>query len=391
MAHQERAHALLAPSSATRWLNCPPSARLEDAEPEQPSSSFAEEGTAAHELAETELRFKFNFIDFTEYKNQMVDRASSPYFDASMMEHVAMYVDYIVDLVKSASKTCEPTLLIEEKINLTAFVPEGFGSNDFIILADDTLHIIDLKYGKGVKVSAQENAQLKLYALGAYTKHQLSYDITKISMTIVQPRLEWIDTFEMYTDDLVRWGIDVVKPKAKIAFEGKGDTKAGEHCRFCRVAATCRTLAKYNQQLAKMEFRDPNLLSDEELIEVLQHSAMLVNWVEKAKAHLLSKAVSGHKFKDYKLVAGRSQRKITDEDKVVQEVFTMFKYDESQYMNKKLKGITDLEKLLGKKEFQKHLGKFIEKPLGKPMLAPEDDPRPAYFKDAQADFNDSNE
>lgn len=385
--HSNRAHALLAPSNASRWLACPPSAKLEDAIPEKKSSSYAEEGTLAHEISELELNLHLLRIDFATYKAKLTEKAKSSYFGDAMVEEVDKYVSYVIEQIDSVSKTCEPTILIEEKVDLTRYVPDGFGSNDCIIIGDGIMYVTDLKYGKGVKVSAQENAQLKLYSLGAYFKYQLSYDITEIIMTIVQPRLNWIDSFSMQPEDLMDWAENVVKPGAALAFTGEGQTKAGEHCRFCKVAAKCKTLAAHNQSLAKFEFQDPHLLTDDELIEVMEHTDMLVSWANAANEYIYQQAVSGKQFKGYKLVEGRSNRKIVDEESAIM-MLDLEGLTEEEYLNKKLKGITELEKLLGKSAFAEVIGPYVVKPQGKPALVPEDDPRPAFTKSAQDDFTE---
>jgi hypothetical protein len=383
--HGTRAHALLAPSSASRWLACPPSARLEDALPPQKSSPFAEEGTLAHEIAELEINLHLQRIDFNYYKAQLSEKAKSSFFNDAMLEEVDKYVNFVKEQIEAVSKTCEPTILIEERVDLTAYVPEGFGSNDCITIGDGIMYVSDLKFGKGVKVSAQDNSQLKLYSLGAYSKYQLSYDIKEIVMTIVQPRLNWIDSFSITPEDLMHWADTVVKPGAALAFTGDGMTKAGEHCRFCRVAAKCKALATHNQNLARYDFEDPRLLSDDDLINIMEHTDMLVSWANAASAYIYEQALAGRPFKGYKLVEGRSNRKIVNEEAAIEEL--LYQYDEKFIVNKKIKGIGELEKLLGKKEFAEVMGPYVDKPKGKPALVPEDDPRPTFSSSAQEDFS----
>lgn len=388
--HTDRAHALLAPSSASRWLACPPSARLEDAVKQSEGKNiYAEEGTLAHELAELELLIALKVINFDEYKKRFKEIAKSEYFSEFMVEEVDKYVTYVMEQVERVKEyTDDPVILVEEKVDLTHFVPEGFGSNDNIIIADGILFVNDLKYGKGVKVSAQDNSQLKLYALGSLIKHDLAYGIDEVHLSIVQPRLNHIDVFVIKAKDLLEWGENVVKPGAALAFQGKGMTKAGDHCRFCKVANKCKTLAKKNLELAKFEFKDPYLLTDDELIEITEKADMLVNWVKSVETYLLQAALSGTQFKGFKLVEGRSNRTITDTLSVI-EILKLEGKDEDDILNKKLKGIGELEKLLGKASFAKLVGPYVTKPPGKPTLVSDSDPRDKYeLNSAKADFAD---
>lgn len=388
-AHVNRAHALLSPSSASRWLNCPPSARLEEKEPQSNSkNSYAEEGTKAHELAELELHLALGIVGFDEYKEKFREISASEYYSDNMSEEVDKYVTYVLEIIEEVkARTEDPIILIEEKVDLTHFVPEGFGSNDSIIIADGIMYVNDLKYGKGVKVSAKENSQLKLYALGSLIKYNLMYGIDRVILSIIQPRLNHIDRFEIDHGDLIHWGENIVRPGASLAFEGKGLQKAGEHCRFCKVSAKCKTLAKHNLELAKHEFKDPNLLTDGELVEILERAEMLNTWVNSVSDYILKSALSGKEIKGYKLVEGRANRKITSEEAVIEEL--SYSMDESFFMNKKLKGISELEKLLGKKQFTEIVGPYLTKPVGKPTLVTEDDPRPRFeLNSAKNDFND---
>lgn len=390
MEHAKRKHALLSASSASRWLACPPSARLED-KVEDVTSTFAEEGTLAHELSETEIRFALGIINKRQYNAAKRKIENNPLYSDEMPEEVAKYVDYCLDAVAAAKLAhgAENVLVsVEEKIDLREYIEDGFGTGDFNIVADDVLDVTDLKYGKGVKVSAKDNAQLMLYGLGLLFKYSLSFDIKTVRLSIVQPRLDNVSTFEISAEDLVKWGESVIRPAAALAYAGLGDTTPGIHCQFCKVKSTCRALANQNLELAKHEFKDPPLLSEEELLDVYGKIDLLTTWASSVAAYILSEAKLGKNWPGYKLVEGRSNRAIKDEETLRAKLEDLF--DKSKFINEKLKGIGDLTKALGKENFAKYVEPFLVKPPGAPTLVVIDDPRPAMGsnEDAKAAFAD---
>jgi len=389
--HGERAHALLSASGAHRWLVCTPSARLEEQFPEdREASSYAAEGTRAHELAETELLFLLDRIKLDDYVARKNRIAESKFYSADMDEEVGKYVDYVRDSWKDAKQADKyAEIFIEDRLDLTAYIPEGFGTNDVVIISGSTLSVIDLKYGKGVRVKANENPQLGLYALGALEKHGFNYGIETVSMTIHQPRLNSVSVYSTGAKDLEDWGESVVKPKAKQAFEGAGEYTPGEHCHFCKAAPRCRALAEKNLELAKHEFAEPSTLTDEELVSIYEKIDLLDKWAGKVSSYILSEALSGKAWPGLKLVEGRSVRQIADEESVKYALISAGLTPE-KFMNSKLKGLTDLTKLLGKADFEAVVGRYVIKPQGKPTLASADDPRPAItsIETHKNDFED---
>lgn len=373
-------HAILSASNSHRWLNCTPSAILEQNFNNE-NSTFAAEGTAAHALAEHKLRRLCKIPTkrpVSEYDSQELD-----YF-------TDIYVTYACELIADAhARSPDPIILIEQKLDFSHYVPEGFGTGDLIIVADDVLDVVDLKYGRGIEVSAEWNPQMMLYALGALALFDSLYDIQKVRMTICQPRLDSISSFELMVDELLLWAEKELKPKAELAIKGAGEYVPGEHCRFCRARHRCRARADANLEIAKYDFKRPPLLTDDEICEVLAKAENISSWVGDVWAYALEQAVNqGKKWPGYKLVEGRSNRKYTDEAKVA-EILTGSGYTESQLYTKNLIGITAMEKLLGKKKFADLLSDLIEKPQGKPALVAEADKRPEIkvINTALADFN----
>lgn len=367
-----RQHAILSASSAHRWLICAPSARIEEKCPDQ-VSVYAEEGTEAHATAEALIR---KYLETGQIEK--ID------CDAS----IVAYVDFVVERINFAkSRTSDPIILVEQRLDYSPWVPEGFGTGDVVIISDGTLEIIDLKYGKGVPVSAENNPQIRLYALGAINLFGYLYDIETVVMTIVQPRLDNITTEEINAEELLKWAEEYVKPRAELAWKGEGEFKAGDHCRFCRARHTCRARAEYNLELARYDFRKPELLADHEVAEILARAEELARWVADVQEYALDQAVNhGKKWPGYKLVEGRSVRKITDEAKAAEKLKAAG-LTEDEIFKKSLVGITTLEKKLGKKRFNELLGDLVEKPPGKPTLAPESDRRPE-FNQAAEDFKE---
>lgn len=359
-------HALLSASGAHRWLACPPSATLEAGLPES-SSQAAEQGTAAHALAEWKLRRALHDAPTT--------KPASSWHDAEMDTLTDDYVAFIQERLRDVRQVCaDPVVLIEQRLDFSHVVPGGFGTGDCVIIAEPTLQIIDLKYGQGVMVEAENNPQLMLYALGALHAFGSLYDITEVAVTIYQPRRANVSTWTIPVADLEEWAEQVVKPRAALAASGDGEFAPGEWCRFCKLAPTCRTRAEANLALAKHEFAPPAELTDAEIAQVLAQLPDLKAWAADVEAHALSLAVNqGKNWLGFKLVEGRSIRKYSDESAVAQtaEAAGVDVWD------RKLKTITALERQLGKKRFSDLLGGLVVKPAGKPTLVPESDKRPA--------------
>ena len=369
-------HALLSASGAHRWLNCTPSARLESDEPES-TSAAAEQGTAAHALAEHKLRRALK---------QRSKRPVSAWIDDEMETLTDDYVAYVQEHISIAQETCgDPQVLIEQRLDFSHIVPGSFGTGDCVIIAEPTLQIIDLKYGQGVLVEAVNNPQLMLYALGALHAFGSLYDIETVSVTIYQPRRANVDTWEISVAELEQWAETEVKPKAELASAGEGEFCPGSWCQFCRIAPTCRARAEANLQLAKLEFVPPAELSDAEIADVLTRIPQLKTWASDVEAYALSKAVNqGVVFEGFKLVAGRSVRKYTSETDVAEAAEAAGYRD---IWDRKLITLTAMEKLMGKPAFNEILGDLVTKPAGKPTLVPASDKRPALdLVSAATDF-----
>lgn len=385
--HSTRAHALLSASGASRWLNCTPSPRLEDRFKEPPSSDFAEEGTLAHEFADIGLRLSDNQITKGQYDEIYSELSDSKFYSPEMDSEVQKYIDFVYEeYMVSKKKTASAILSVEDKLDLSTYVPEGFGTNDAIVIGDGVLKVFDLKYGKGLRVDADDNPQLKLYALGALEMYDFLYDIETVQLNIVQPRLNHYSVWEISKNDLLEWGQKTVKPKAKKAFEGKGVQKAGDWCRWCKAKATCATLASVNMKIAQHDFKDPHLLTPDQVLEVYQKIPLLSLWANAVNSYVLKKAKEGHKWPGYKLVEGRSNRQWRDTE-AVQSVLKDELYEEDKYLNTKLKGIGDIEKLVKKTNFPTLLGHLVIKPQGAPTLVSDDDKRPEIgLESAKKDF-----
>ncbi|NMX03589.1 DUF2800 domain-containing protein [Mobiluncus mulieris] len=360
-------HALLSASGAHRWLKCPPSALVEAGMPDS-TSVAAEQGTVAHALAEWKLRRALH--------QAPTMRPESGWIDTEMEAHTDDYVAFIQERLREARKTCsDPVVLIEQRLDYSYFVPGGFGTGDCVIIAEPALQIIDLKYGQGILVETERNPQLMLYALGALAAFDVLYEISEVAVTIFQPRRSNVDTWTVSVTELKAWAEGVVRPTAELAARGEGCFAAGDWCRFCKLAPTCRARAEANLALARFEFAPPAELSDVEISEVLAKLPELKAWASDVEAYALSLAVNqGKTWAGFKLVEGRSIRKYSDEAKVVETAETA---GVSDIYEKKLKTITALEKQLGKKRFNELLGSLIVKPPGKPTLVPETDKRPA--------------
>ena len=366
------AHAVLSASGSKRWLSCPPSARLERKFPDK-AGKAAQEGTLAHALAEARIRHWLGEIS----ENGLALRIDSIRHDALYSPEMGEYVSEYVDLCIEKINEAQSVALVEERLDFSRWVRNGFGTGDMVIIGDGVLEIVDLKYGKGVPVSAEGNTQMQLYALGAIEQYGYIYDFGHVRMSIFQPRNGGLSTQLMSVAELLAWG-ESIKPIAELAYAGKGDFKAGEHCRFCRAAAQCKALSEYNMEIAKLEFRDADLLTDDEVSFVLERVDGLVRYAEKIKSFALEEALKGHRWPGFKVVEGRSNRKITDENKAAALLRKAGYADDVIYKPIEMQTITALEKAITKKKFGELLGSVVEKPPGKPTLVPTDDNRPEY-------------
>lgn len=369
-------HALLSASSSHRWLNCPPSARLCE-NYEDKGSDYAAEGTDAHSLCEYKLKAALGI----PAKDPTADLT---YYNEEMEECANGYAAYILELVETAKQTCsDPQVLIEQRLDFSRYVEDGFGTGDCVIIADGTLHIVDYKHGQGVLVVAENNPQMKLYALGALEIFDGIYDINTVSMTIYQPRRDNVSTHTVSKESLYQWAEEVLKPAAKHAYAGGGEFKCGEWCQFCKAKYECRTRAEHNMELARYDFKLPPLLTDDEVENILGRIDELVSWASDVKDYALQAAIDGKQWHGWKLVEGRSNRRYTDEAAVAEAV-SAAGYDPYE---RKVLGVTAMISLLGKKRFEEILGSYIEKPQGKPTLVPESDKRPAIHM-AKQDFSE---
>ncbi len=371
-------HAILSASSSHRWLHCLPSARLE-LEFENTNGEAAKEGTAAHALSEHKLKKALRIRS---------KRPTSEYDSDEMEECTDAYVDFIMEQVELARKSCtDPIVLIEQRLDFSCYVPDGFGTGDCVIISDDRLHIVDFKYGMGVLVDAEDNPQMKLYALGALEIYYSLYDIKEISMTIFQPRRENVSTWTVPVEELKAWAEEELKPKAAKAYQGEGEYMPGSWCTFCRASSRCRARADENLKLAQMEFKMPPLLTDSEIEEVLTILPDLIKWANEITAYATDAAVNhGKEWHGFKIVEGRSVRKYKDENAVAEKaVISGYK----DIYRKSLIPMTEMQKLMGKTKFEEILGNLIYKPPGKPTLVPNSDKRPAMnVADAKNEFNE---
>ena len=359
-------HAVLSASSSHRWLACPPSALLCAKEKDKPSE-FAMQGTDAHTLCEHKLKTALG----QQSKDPVEDLT---FFDEEMADCTDMYAQYVMEQLSAAKERCnDPIVLIEQHLDFSQWVPDGFGTGDCVIVADETLTVIDFKYGVGILVDAENNPQMMCYALGALSIFDGIYDIKEITMTIFQPRREHVSTFTISKEALLSWAEETLAPTAQLASKGEGEYKAGSHCQFCKVKAICRKRAEYNLELARYDFEMPSTLNDDEIEAILSKADALVSWAGDIKEYALQQAVNGKQWNDWKLVEGRSNRKYVNENAVAEAVHKAG-YDPFEH---KVLGITAMTRMLGKTKFEELLSGYIEKPQGKPTLVPMSDKRPA--------------
>ncbi|WP_373486119.1 DUF2800 domain-containing protein [Acetobacterium malicum] len=369
-------HALLSASSSKMWLHCSPSIRLGENFSDK-GSDYAAEGTDAHTLCEYKLKTALGIPaidptdDLTYYNQEMDDCANG-------------YAAYILELVETVKQTCsDPIVLIEQRIDFSQWVEGGFGTADCIVVADGILHVVDYKHGQGILVDAEDNSQMKLYALGACQLLGFLFEYSVIHLHVYQPRKNNISSYETFKESLYQWADKVLRPTAALAFAGEGEFSCGSWCHFCKAKHECRARAEHNLELAKYDFKLPPLLTDGEVEAILSKVDDLVSWASAIKDYALQAAVSGKQWHGLKLVEGRSNRKYADETAVVEAVNAVG-FDPYEH---KVLGITAMQKLLGKSQFDQVLGNLIEKPQGKPTLVPESDKRPAIHT-AQHDFNE---
>lgn len=374
------AHSKISPSAIARVLACPKSVKLCEGMADKPSE-YAAEGTSAHSCCEAKLCKALG-------KATDEDITKLPYFDGEMDEASTEYTKYVLGLAEEAKSTCpDPLVLVEQRLDLSKYIPGGWGTADAIVCMDGTLHIVDFKYGN-LPISAGDgengNKQLLCYALGALDILDFLYDIKEVELHIFQPRRNNYSNWSTSAENVRKWGEEVLKPiVAKALNDAEPDWNAGEHCRFCRAKAVCRKRAEYNLLLCKMDFAEPDTLSDTEVAVVLDKADQLASWVQDVSEYALKAAISGKEIPGYKVVEGRSTRKYVDETAVAEAVIGAGK----DPYEKKLLGITAMTSLLGRKKFEDLLGNLVHKPAGKPTLVPESDKRPA-FNTAEQDFKE---
>lgn len=375
-------HALLSASASHRWLHCTPSAKLEATLPDS-TSIDAKKGTLAHSLAELKLRkYCIEPMGARTFNSRLKKLQGNELWEDEMMGHTDTYLDYIASILHSFDSP--PYVAAEKKIDYSAYAPEGFGTCDCIIIGNGSMNVIDFKYGKGVPVSAIENSQMMLYALGAYTEYSFLYGIETVKMTIVQPRLDSISEFEIPIDELLTWGEDI-KPLAEMAFKGEGEYVAGDHCRFCRAyRKACRQNAESYLSLESFNNMLPPLLSIEEVGQILERAKGLAAWAKKLEEYALEESLKGSEVPGWKAVEGRSIRQFTDIDTAF-EVLKANGFEETMLYERKPLTLAETEKLIGKSKFSELLGSFINSPPGKPTLVPMSDKREAIKQTSAAE------
>ena len=364
-------HAKLSPSSAERWIACPPSVRLCERFPDT-TTIYAEEGTTAHLVAEISIRKALGLLTEQEAATRMEEAELSLYYTKDMPGNLAPYIEYVVSHAADAD-----FVGLEERLYIGEWGPGGYGTSDAVIIKGDLLEVVDLKYGQGVPVSATGNPQFRLYGLGAVNEWLMLYPFSRVRCTVIQPRLDSISSEELEVPELLDWAEQVLKPAALLAEKGEGEYKSGEHCRWCKAKAVCRRRAEDNMALARYEFAEPALLTNKDIADVLSAAGELKTWVSDVEAYALDQALNhGASFHGYKLVEGRSLRQLTDEDGAVRILLENGVAEESLY-TRSLVGIPAMEKLVGKRRLAELLKEHIVKPQGKPTLVKDTDKRPA--------------
>ena len=382
-------HAKLSSSASKRWLGCPGSVKLSEHYPNG-SSIYADEGTIAHGVAEGMISKDDKLVQKYEVEAAKF-YGEHPELNGTFLEMKMIlqpYVDYVFEeYAAQVHEDGAAQLMTEERVDLTEYIPGGFGTSDVVILRQGRLHIIDLKYGKGVSVSAEDNPQLKLYALGTLARFDMLYDIEDVVMTIYQPRLDNVSTDTIKAKDLYTWGEEVIKPGAQLALSEDAPVHAGDWCQFCPARYDCKERARDAMELQKYLGR--MVLSPEEIADILGKIDRLTKFAEDIKDSALTKALDGEEIPGWKVVEGRSIRKYVGSEEEIVRQCEGAGYDQALLYERKLLTITNMEKLMGKKQFAEVLGAYVEKPEGKPTLAPESDKRPAITNNSAAeDFAD---
>lgn len=371
-------HALLSASASHRWLICTRAPRLEEVLPES-QSQYADEGRLAHAIAELRLRKHYSDpMGHKTFNEKLEELKRDSSFTSEMMGHVDTYFDYVANLTYGFPS--QPYVAIEKRLDYSMYAPEGFGTGDCIIIGSDTLYVIDFKYGKGIPVSAENNPQMRLYALGAYAESSFLFNIEKVTMVIVQPRLDNISESTISIDELLAWG-ENIKPIAQRAYNGEGEFVSGEHCRFCRAKALCRARVEFNTSIVPKPL---NLLSDEEAGQILAKAQDLKAWVADLEKYVFGAILGGKDIPGWKVVEGRSIRQFVNVD----EAFNKLKQhgiDEAMLYERKPITLTNVEKLLGKSRFDEMLRGHVTKSEGKPTLVPESDKRESLKRRSAAD------
>lgn len=381
---EERQHAILSASGAKRWLTCTPSAVLEAAENKEECSVYAEEGTAAHAFAENELLFYFKKINVDTYLLNKLELTNQykQYVNKEFEEYVMVYVNYVIELFKGYEKVNRhPKIFLEVRVNFSNIVPQGFGTSDTLIVTDDTIHIVDLKFGVGVPVSAIDNPQLRLYGFGALNMFP---NTQWVRMSIVQPRLDNDDTETLSKRELLKWALDFVAPRAEMAIKGIGKfTPTEDACRWCKLKGKCKARADMQLKEAQKEFEildepaEIQNLSAQQISTILTIAPKFIDWFKDVQAYALGQLMEGVEIPGYKLVEGRSTRIITNPDKV-KEILLKVGFTEDDIMKpREMLGISKLEALCGKKTFAELFKDYLIKPQGKLTLAADEDRRPA--------------
>lgn len=385
--HQEREHALLSASSAKRWIACTPSAKLCDMFGVDKGSAYAAEGTLAHEISELYIRAKvLHTISDEEFNSEFSRLSADKLYKPEMLSYVAKYVDYCREqYLSSLSNDESAEMHVETKVVMTEYAPDSFGTADCIVFNEDTIEVIDLKYGKGVQVSATHNEQLMMYALGAYEKFKVFNDFKQVRMTIVQPRLDSISRYEMSTESLLSWANETLRVRAALAYHGVGELVSGSHCQFCGVKSRCRALYENTMRMLDKGFEDANLVPEKDLIEIFKSSKRIELYLKSVYDYMFKQALNGKDWDGFKLVHGRSIRKWKSEDEVsaalaankacvpIDILYTI-----------KLNSISEVEKAVGKKNFEAMFKGAYEKSDGAPTLVPEDDKREAIDRTKEA-------
>lgn len=380
---EEKAHAVLSASSSHKWLVCTPSARLEEKFPSK-TSEYMAEGTLAHEIAEFKIKSYFiEPISKSTYSKRLNKFKKEDLFNQEMLTHTETYLEFIKE--EAMQTSTKPFIAVEQRVDFSKYVPEGFGTADCIFIKENTLHVIDFKYGKGVKVEAEENPQMKLYALGVYEQYKIFYNIKCIKMSIVQPRIDNISSYETTVEELLDWGEKVVKPQAQKAFMGIGEFVQGEHCKFCKAKGACEFRAHENMKVIEEIQNNTGVVTNAELGEILTKTDGIEQWLKDIRDYALSELLKGHEVPGWKAVEGKSNRKLVDVDKAF-EILEASGYDQAILYEKKPLSLLQLEKAIGKKQLVEAIGDYIEKPKGAPTLAKESDKREPFKVSAAEEF-----